>query len=191
MTFPAPKDAKPQMTLKLLKNSPPPERLAIYLDGMKINQVAKLARQAGISARQAANAMQGRPVAVSAFLRLCLAVGFDPLPSVPKPDDFGVITGNYGDFDFVRFALAFRIKRGLYGHTERQAGAAMERSAATISRIENAHELSIGVILRACWYCGTHPLGYLKIIVESKRKFGRLGRVSRGTSVADVTKIVL
>ena len=43
-----------------------------------------------------------------------------------------------------------------------QAAAAMEISPSTVCRIENAHEMTITVVLKACAYLQMHPFAYFK-----------------------------
>ena len=68
----------------------PREALALALD--PYGDVAQIAIRAGVSPRQMMNAQSGRPVATIAYLRICAAIGFDPLPAIPhpipKPSDF-------------------------------------------------------------------------------------------------------
>lgn len=149
------------MTGKILKNTSPADRLAILLQSLSYNDAGQLARLAKVTARQAANAQIGRPVATSGFLRLCVATGIDPLPSIQKPEEWFIGPPRYTDFDFDRLAVALKIKRGLLGHSERDAAKAMDVAPATVSRVENVHKMSIGVVLKTCQYCGIHPFGLL------------------------------
>lgn len=144
---------------KALKNTPPSERLAAALEPYGERHLGTLARQADLSARQMGNAVLGRPLATSGFLRLCAALKIDPLPDLPW---WPWVAPPNGDFDFVLLAMGLRITRGLHKHTERQAGEAMGASGATVNRLEQGDRLSIGSVLRACRYIGQHPFGYMK-----------------------------
>jgi DNA-binding XRE family transcriptional regulator len=140
----------------------PREDLAAALDvAHNVWTRAKIAALAGVSPRQAANAIAGRPVSTVAHLRLCVALGLDPLPQFPHAQ---VAPAN---FDFVVFALAMRMARALKKHTEREAAAAMKVSPSTVCRIENAHEMTITVILKVCVYVGAHPFGYFKVAPDA------------------------
>lgn len=130
----------------------PREALAQALD--PYGDVANIAIRAGVSPRQMMNAQSGRPVATVAYLRICAAIRFDPAPELhsdewhwPEPQGFC----------FPQFAVGFRIRRNLKLHTEADAANAMGLSKSTVSRIENAHEMQIGVVLKACTYLGMHP----------------------------------
>jgi hypothetical protein len=152
----------------------PRERLAAFLQAKGIKATAEFAHKAGITTRHAANALTGRPVATVPYLRICAALGFDPLPElsyrIPEP----------ADFDFAFFAMGFKIARGLKGDKDRTAADAIGGiSASTICRIELAHIMGIGVVLRACRYIGLHPFGYLR--VPQAAVFGLKTDVSRGT----------
>lgn len=130
----------------------PRERLAEALKGI---DVPSAARTAGVTARQAANAIGGRPISTVAYLRLCMAMGHDPAPGHHL-----VVPNKPSDFDFAFFAMDFKIARGLKRHTDRQAAKAIEVAPATICRIELGHIMSIGVVLRACAYIGLSPFSY-------------------------------
>jgi hypothetical protein len=135
----------------------PREDLAVALDvAENVWTRARIAALSGVSPRQAANAIMGRPVATVAHLRLCAALGLDPLPQFPHAQVAPA------DFDFVVFALAMRMARALKKHTEREAAAVMKVSPSTVCRIENAHEMTITVVLKACAYVQMHPFAYFK-----------------------------
>ena len=130
----------------------PAARMAAHLKGRNVPELACLAK---ITPRQAANAIKGRPVATIPFMRLAVAAGFDPMPDLPHAPTA------ISDFDFDVLAIAFRIKRDINQHTERAAAKASGLSLASISRIENAHFVSVQVVITACRYLGVHVFGYL------------------------------
>ena len=130
----------------------PAARMAAHLKGRNVPELACLAK---ITPRQAANAIKGRPVATIPFMRLAVAAGFDPMP------DLSHAPTAISDFDFDVLAIAFRIKRDINRHTERAAARASGLSLASISRIENAHFVSVRVVITACYYLGVHVFGYL------------------------------
>ena len=133
----------------------PREALALALDPH--GDVAKIAIRAGVSPRQMMNAQSARPVATVAYLRICAAIQFDPLPAIPHaiPEP--------SDFDFAFFSMAFRMKRGLNLHNDREAAKAIDVSATTVCRVERGDAMFIGVVLRACGYIGVHPWGYCAV----------------------------
>ena len=133
----------------------PATRLAAELNQRQAHLNCGYATKAGITTRQLANAICGRPVTANAYLRLAVALGFDPCPDLPHEPLAGPC-----DFDYPFFAMAFRIARGLKGHNDRQAAEAIEVSASTVCRIEAAQAVLIGVLIRACRYIGCHPWGY-------------------------------
>ena len=134
----------------------PREQLATVLAHIGVTRGRDDARKAGVSVMQLANAIMARPVSTVAYLRLCIAYGFDPLPDLPRP----LVVGP-ADFDPTMLAIGFRIIRHNNAHSVRDAGKHLGVSAFTISRIENAHVMSIGVVLRACRYIGAHPYRYV------------------------------
>lgn len=122
------------------------------------DQIPAVASAAGVSPRQVSNLIVGRPVKANAFLRLAVALGHDPLPELPHSSLIYP-----ADFDHAMMAMGCRIKRGLNRHSVRQAGEAMGVSGFTVSRLENAHVTSIGVVLKACLYIGVHPFNYFRL----------------------------
>lgn len=135
----------------------PSAQLAAVFDQLGLSASSALAAQAGVTLRQAANAITGRPVAAGAFLRLCVVVQHDPAPDIEYP-----APSEPREFDCILFAMALRIIRGLNGDTERAAGKKMQMSATTVCRLEQGYQTSIGVVLRACRYLGRHPYSYLR-----------------------------
>ena len=132
-----------------------------------------IAKAAGVCTRIIANAAQARPVATVPYLRICAAIGHDPLPELACP------YAEPAPFDATLFAIGFRIARGLCGHSTRQAGEIIGCSAATICRLENAEVISIGVVLRACRYMQRSPWAYCVSASPARKIFD--GDVSHGT----------
>ena len=131
----------------------PRERLAGAL--ALVRNTLELPVKAGVSARQVANALKGRPVTTNAYLRICTAIRLDPAPGRQL-----IVPSKPSEFDFAFFAMGFKIARGLRRHTDRQAAKAIEVAPATICRIELGHVMSIGVVLRACEYIDISPFSY-------------------------------
>ena len=150
----------------------PREALAQALD--PYGDIWRIAVKAGVTDRQMMNAQSGRPVATIAYLRICAAIGYNPLPSIPYD------TPQPSDFDFAFFSMAFRMKRALSGHSDRNAAEVVNISPSTICRIERADAMFIGVVLRACEYIGIHPWGYCAVI---NPPMPRLSNVPRETFV--------
>jgi transcriptional regulator with XRE-family HTH domain len=139
-----------------MKPLSPRERLAQSLDA--IGDYAQLAHKAGVTPRDFLNAQSGRICPTVPFLRICVAVQHDPMPELPY-----VMPEKPSDFDFGFLSMALRLKRGLNGHDETQAGAAAGLSPVTISRIERGDSLAIGIIVRACKYMNIHCFSYLNV----------------------------
>jgi len=118
--------------------------------------VDELARVAHVPQRIAGNAMSGRPVATNSYLKICLAVGVDPAPTLKMEKSCGP------NFDFAYFAFALKLRRGVNKHTAREAAKATGLSAPTICRAERGEPMQIGVVLALCAYIGVHPFGYMR-----------------------------
>lgn len=132
----------------------PTRLLATELTQRGANLQGGYGTMAGITTRQLANAICGRPLCAVAYLRLCSALQFDPCPELLHPP---IVPA---DFDFAYFAMGFRISRGLRGHTHKQAADAIGVSPSTVCRIEAGKVMFIGVVTRACAYIGMSPFGY-------------------------------
>jgi hypothetical protein len=163
----------------------PCERLAQALQN--VTDIARCAHRAGITPREFANAQVARPCSTIPFLRICVAIQHDPMPSLPHS-----MPKKPSDFDFGFFSMAFRMKRAMNGHDEAQAAAAIGFQAATIRRIERADALLIGVVLKVCKYLELHCFSYLSVTdtpaiskkIEAKSHLSiRRPHVSRETSL--------
>jgi hypothetical protein len=123
-----------------------------------------------------ANAIAARPVGAVAFLRICAAIRFDPTPEllhpIPEPSDF----------DFGVFSLAFRLRRYLMGHNEKQAAKALGVFPGTIRHLERGDVALIGVVLRGCQFVGLSPFGYFKLLNTPATQMRAGAHVSRETS---------
>jgi hypothetical protein len=156
----------------------PRERLAQALQN--VTDIARCAHRAGVTPREFANAQVKRPCPTIPFLRICVAIGHDPLPELPHK-----MPEKPSDFDFGFFSMAFRMKRAMLGLTEIGAGHALLVLPATIRRIERGDKLQISVVLRACVMIGVHPFGYLAV-TDTPVSFFKNSRVSRETSARSV-----
>lgn len=132
----------------------PRQSLATALES--ITDIARCAHRAGVTPREFANAQVARPCPTIPFLRICVAIQHDPLPSIPHK-----MPEKPSDFDFGFFAMGFRIRRALNLHDENAAASAIGVSRETVCRIERGDRLLIGVVLRACTYAGIHVFGYM------------------------------
>lgn len=138
-------------------------------------EIPAIAAKAGVTARQVANLIVGRPVKTDAFLRLCVALGHDPMPHLPHSE-----LCRPAAFDFGLLAMGCVIRRGLNKHTVRDAADAIGISHVTVSRIENGHGMSISVVLAVCRYIQIHPWNYMAVERAMKAD---ARKVSRETSV--------
>ena len=155
----------------------PRERLAGALAAFSNADVPKIAAAAGVSALQVANALKGRPVGASAYLRLCAACGYNPAPDLPFPRQ------PPSDFLFGFFGMGFFVIRGHKKHTDRQAAKIIEVAPATICRLERGDAVSIGVVLRGCAYIGLSPFAYCAV-QQGALPAAKTQKVSRETSSA-------
>jgi transcriptional regulator with XRE-family HTH domain len=130
-----------------------------------------LARQAGVTPRQASFARAGKAINAGAYLALCAAAGVDPVDGTVRP--VKVVSA-----DVVWWLLsgALYITRHLKKLDQRAAAEAIGISAASVCRVECGQPVSIGVLLKVCAFIGVHPFGYTAPLVCPPEI------VSRGTS---------
>ena len=137
----------------------PREQLAQVLDAVNsLVSIAKIAKSAGLTVKETANAVRGRSVGTVAHLRLCAATKCDPLPEI------GHEVREPADFDFAFFAMAFKMRRWLSRHSLAEAGEAIGVQPRTITALEGGAAMPIGVVLRACVYLKIHPYAYFKVV---------------------------
>jgi hypothetical protein len=152
----------------------PRERLAQALQN--VTDIARCAHKAGVTPREFSNAQVARPCPTVPFLRICVAIQHDPMPSLPHS-----MPEKPSDFDFGFFSMAFRMKRGLNGDSEAAAALQLDFMPVTIGRIERGDALLIGVVLKVCKYLQIHPFGYLAV-TNTPVSFFKNSHVSRETS---------
>ena len=156
----------------------PRELLAQALDAY--GDIERHAHKAGVSPKDFLNAQTGRPCPTIPFLRICVAIQHDPLPSIPHQ-----MPEKPSDFDFGFFSMAFRMKRTLEKDCPAAAALRMDIMPATITRIERGDRLLFGVVARAWRYIGIHPFGYLGVSIlkkiETPPSFFSPSHVSRET----------
>jgi hypothetical protein len=116
-----------------------------------------IGKAAGVPGRAVGAAIARRPINAECHLRLCAALGVDPAPDLKAP------RAEPGPFDHLQMAMGFKMRRMMNGHSVRAAGKVVGISGFTVSRLENGHLVSIGVVVRACRYIGVHPFGYLRV----------------------------
>lgn len=134
----------------------PRELLAQALDAY--GDIERHAHKAGVSPKDFLNAQTGRPCPTIPFLRICVAIQHDPLPSIPYQ-----MPEKPSDFDFLLLSIALRMHRGLTGQSRAQIAKALDVSPVTVRRIEEGKSSLVGVILRACTMIGLHPFGFLTV----------------------------
>jgi hypothetical protein len=140
-------------------------------------RVPAIAAAAGVSPRQVANLIVGRPVKATSFLRLCVALGHDPLPELPHST-----LAKPADLDMLSLAVGCKMRRAMNKHTIRDAGPIMDVSHITVSRVENAESVSIGVVLAVCRYIGVHPFNCMA--VEKGTKAGTADVSCENTTIS-------
>jgi hypothetical protein len=151
---------------KLLKHTSAPVRLALVLEQYESRELGRIAKQARVSTRQMGNAWAARPVETGAYLRICAAINYDPCPDLRQPTTIEAD----GNFDPVLFAIGVRLVRALKHHSLREAATEMDVGAATVDRLEQADTMSVGTVLKACNYIGTHAYSYLHKIEKKERE---------------------
>lgn len=131
--------------------------LKAVTDDGEPGKVVALAKVAGVDGIYARRAAKGIAINVVAYLKLCAALGLDPVsgdPSLIEPYD-GELQWNY-------VGLALKGQRFLREHTIAEAKKVIGGiSDATISRVENGQECSIEHFLSICIYLNRHPYSLL------------------------------
>ena len=142
------------MTPKRLKNTSPAELLATALDNTLI-PLSHLASKARITPFHAERAIRGRLVTTGPYLRLCVALGLNPLPEVPHAEPV------LGDFDSVMLAMRLRLHRNFNDRSVVEAASESGLQIDSLSRLERADRMAIHYVLKACRYVGIHPFDLL------------------------------
>lgn len=114
--------------------------------------------------RHAINGAKGHPTDAGDYLRLCAAIGIDPM------DGHRDTSHVPGELDRKLFAAGVRLTRYGRKQTMRDAAKEMGMSATTLCMIENGMVRSIDSMLAACRYVGVHPCHYVLRETEPKTK---------------------
>lgn len=128
---------------------------AMRLTASSPDALADIARQAGVSVRQAAVARAGKPINAGAYLALCGAVGIDPLSGSPRSTK--TVSSNV---EWWLLSHALQITRGLKGLNQRKAAKLIGVSTSTVCRAETGKPISIAAMMKVCVFVGVHPDGY-------------------------------
>ena len=115
-----------------------------------------IARQAGVTSRQASLARAGRPVNAGAYLALCAASGVDPAAETSRPPK--PLSPNVA---WWLLSGALYITRNLEKLDQRSTAEAIGISAASVCRVERGQAVSIGIMLKVCAFIGVHPDAYI------------------------------
>jgi hypothetical protein len=135
----------------------PRETLAAVLEYRGRDALEGLATEAGVPFAAASNAWHARPVNTVQFLRLCIALGLNPMPEIAT-----TMPGKPADLDRSLLGAGLKIRRGLNDHSLRDAADSVGVAHSTIRRMEAGDAVSIAAVLGACRYVGVHPFGYLQ-----------------------------
>jgi hypothetical protein len=143
----------------------PRETLAAILEYRGRDTLKATAEHAGVAFSAACNAYCARPVDTVHYLRLCIAVGFNPMPEIPADLPFFP-----SDFDRKLLAAGLVIRRTLNRHSLRECGDAIGIGHTTVCHIEAGDPVSISAVFGACRYIGVHPFGYLTVESAARRE---------------------
>lgn len=126
-------------------------RLAAQLDGYDLAGIHAMANRAGVEPKLARRAWRGRPINASAYLKLCAALGIDPLA-------FDAVDGDrIGNISYASLGIAVTMYRLQHQLTLRDAAVVLGVSYVTVSRIERAQSISVGSLLVICKGMGRLP----------------------------------
>lgn len=108
----------------------------------------------GIEPRLIRRAIVGQSINASTHLRLCAAIGSDPVTQEAKP------ASRIGEFHRPSLASAIRIHRIVEKVRRRAAAERMGLKVPTLCRIEYGEPVSIEAVLIACKWIGRHPYDF-------------------------------
>jgi hypothetical protein len=118
-------------------------------------ELAALAVSAGVPRRIVSRAAAGQPINASAYLKICSAIGLDPVTGKECPS---VI--HWGDIQWWFFACGLKVTRMLRKLSIRDVVLLTGVSGATISRTEAGRPISAENYLALCAFIGVHPHHY-------------------------------
>lgn len=150
----------------------PAEILGKALEPYRDHALRKLAERACVTMeeiRRAYSCAHGRSMPADVHLRLCLAIGIDPVDGhtmQPQPPR-GIAAHS--------LAIALQQKRIERNHDNRTAARIMGISISTLSRLENAKVRSIDSMIAVCRYIGKNPFDYLNADVSRETADGNNG----------------
>lgn len=128
-------------------------------------RLVAFARMSGIGGVYARRAAKGIPINVDSYLKLCGAIGIDPVTGKARQPL------RHNDLDWKRLGRELRQRRTAREQSVREAAKHIGISISTISRIENdgnrasplSRSQNIESALAVCGYLGTHPYDYAKM----------------------------
>ena len=116
--------------------------------------LAALAVRADVPRRAISRILAGQPVNAGTYLRVCGALGIDPVTGESCPPVGGF------DIQWWLFACGVKMTRMLHQFSTRRAARLIKVSGATISRAEAGRPISAESYLALCAFIGTHPHHY-------------------------------
>lgn len=128
--------------------------LSVRLGAFEDHALSDLGRALGLERHAARRAKKGHPISASDFLKLCAAIGLDPVNPLQLVPMRGL-----GDLDHRFLAMGLTIRMSLNGHSLRSAARAMEVSHTAVKRLCDGVPTSVGTVIQACKYLGQHPFG--------------------------------
>jgi len=116
--------------------------------------LASLAVRANVPRRAVSRILAGQPINADTYLKVCGAVGIDPVTGESCPPSTGF------DIQWRIFAIGIRAARILHKLSTRDAASLIRVSSATISRAEAGRPIRVESYLALCAFVGTHPHHY-------------------------------
>lgn len=128
---------------------------SLQSSALSSSALMSLARQAGVTPRQASFARTGKAINAGAYLALCAAAGVDPVDGASRP-----VKDVSANVVWWLLSGALYITRNLRKLDQRSAATAIGISPSTVCRVERGKPVSIGNMLKVCAFIGVHPDGY-------------------------------
>lgn len=146
--------AKTAKRSKAIQPHQVPDIVSERIAAMRPSDVEALAARGGVPAREAGRLAIGFNVSAPDFLKLCAALGVDPMTAAASHPC------RIGDLDRALLGAGMQIQRRLRGDSYRKAARVAMLSYSAILRVERGEITSVRTVLRACAYIGVHPFHY-------------------------------
>lgn len=115
----------------------------------------EIAERSGVPVGIINKAAGRRPISANHLLRLCAAIGLDPMTGQ------SIERRQAADIDRNALAIAIKLTMKLRGHSQRKAAESVNTTNTTWHRLINEAPVTIDSVLAGTRYVGRHPFDYL------------------------------